>query len=150
MTLKAAIIAALPPESILCLAQAAWPKDSPADGDSARAVATQVSVFRQRLRRSPRVTLADTLAALNKEALVTICRVVGIDHRGRRAELTDRLIAFDANSRGRSVPVSSPAAVAAPVAATPTSASSTVASARTKPVSSARVNSRGSRIPPGK
>ncbi len=153
MTLKAAILTALPPESILSLAQAAWPEDAnfgdnSSAGDNSRAgnnsgggddsgasLSTLANIFRQRLRRSPRITLEDTLAALNKESLVTICRVVGIDHRGRRDELTIRLIEFDAQTRRRPV---------ASAAKTPRSASAADAARMNSP-SPARSNSRKSR-----
>jgi hypothetical protein len=104
MTLKAAILTALPPESIRRLAEATWPDgiDNLEDEPASEFESARVAEWRQRLRRSPRVTLADTLETLNKESLITICRVLGLDHRGRRAELTARLLELDARTRPKS------------------------------------------------
>lgn len=99
MTLKSAIIAALPSFSIVDMAEAVWPGwpgDAP-DLDASAPV--NVASMRRRLQRSPRVSLEYALTMLNKQALVTVCRVVGLKHSGRRDELVDRLIALDDFSR---------------------------------------------------
>lgn len=99
MTLKSAIIAALPSFSIVDMAEAVWP-GWPGDSPELHAGApVNVAAMRRRLQRSPRVSLEFALTMLNKQALVTVCRVVGLKHSGRRDELVERLIALDDFSR---------------------------------------------------
>jgi hypothetical protein len=149
MTLKAAILTALPPESIVVLALAAWPQEVSKEADSNDDPIELVRSYRERLRRSRRISLATTLLALNKEALVTICRVLGIDHRGRRDELTARLLEFDAASRPQRTRANASAKsrVAAVSAKTsgPKKESESVGDSRGKPRPAARANSRSSR-----
>ncbi len=87
MDLKAAIIAELDDTAVRSLA------------DRCLGAVTAPAEARARLQSSRRVTLADTLTLLRKDALVTICRVLGLEASGRRADLEERLLKFGARSR---------------------------------------------------
>ncbi|MFO0904954.1 MAG: class I SAM-dependent methyltransferase [Pirellulales bacterium] len=84
MDLKQTIIAALADDAVEALAQRTVGPASSATAQDLRAL----------LQHSPDVTLDATLSVLRKDALATICDVLGLDTQGRRDVLASRLRTF--------------------------------------------------------